>query len=61
MVIVKVETVSGSKVRQMLTMPDGSREFIQSEDWTRKAAKEALELLEQVYGFKRSSVRFQVH
>lgn len=60
-VIVKVESAwAGKKIYQLLTLPDGSRERIESETWNRTAAREALDLLQFVYGFDRRAVRFDV-
>lgn len=38
----------------------GFRDSVSFEDWGRKAASASLDLLESVYGFNRSSVRFEV-
>ena len=50
----------GSKYSFRLTMPDGSRESIMGEDWTRKLASRALDIAEHVYGFNRRKIRFRV-
>lgn len=48
----------GEKFTFRLTMPDGSREFVPGETWTRATAAEALNLLEHVYHVPRRTVRF---
>lgn len=59
---VKVEACwNGRDMCQRITMPDGSRETIRRDAWDRKAASEAIDLLEHVYGFGRRNVRFDVH
>ena len=59
---VKVEACWDGKARYYrLTMPGGARERINREVWDRKAASEALNLLENVYHLPRRSVRFNVH
>jgi hypothetical protein len=57
---VKVESTWGSHEGFRLTMPNGDRETLRGFRWTRKLATQALDLLEHVYGFQRSSVRFDV-
>ena len=49
----------GNKYSFRLTMPDGSRESIGGQDWTRKVARTALDLLQNVYGYERRKVRFR--
>ncbi len=39
--------------------PRAHQEFIRRETWDRQAAAEALDLLENVYGFNRRSIRFK--
>lgn len=59
---VKVEAcwAGSDKHRFRLTLPGGARESVPGDTWNRAKAKEALDLLEQVYGLPRSKVRFQV-
>lgn len=56
-IVIAVErTLNGFR----LTIPDKGREFFRSDGfWTRKIAAEALDLLENVYGFERTAVRFR--
>lgn len=57
--IIKVERCTGNVFR--LTTPCGSREFVcheEGDSWSRKHATEALNIFERVYGYKRSSIRF---
>lgn len=57
---IKVERCLGNKFR--LTTPCGSRESISHDEgdtWSRKYATQALNLFERVYGYKRSSIRFE--
>lgn len=59
--IVKVERCSRYF---RLSMPDGAREFISYDDrydswWCRHYATLALNVLENVYGFNRRSIRFE--
>ena len=47
-----------------LTLPDGGREFIDYQDnhgewWCRAYATQALNLLENVYGYVRRTIRFE--
>ncbi len=60
--IIKVESTwsGGEKHGFRLTTPDGSREQVSGFQWSRKLATEALNLFEHVYGYKRSSIRFEV-
>jgi hypothetical protein len=62
--IIRVENcVHGSRWNFRLTMPNGNRECIpheEGENWNRKFASEALDLLESVYGCVRSNIRFNV-
>lgn len=48
----------GKNIYFRLTMPNGEREFVRQETWTRKTATEALDLLEGVYGYCRQAIRF---
>jgi hypothetical protein len=57
---IQVQAVFGGSLRHQITMRDGSREYIRTERWDRKAATEALDLLEYVYHFKRQNIRFEV-
>lgn len=57
--IIKVERCTGNVFR--LTAPCGSREFVshdEGDSWSRKYATDALNIFEHVYGYKRSSIRF---
>lgn len=61
---IKVERVYsriGDQYR--LTFPDGARAFIigNGGNWTRAHSRLALNILEHIYGVKRSSVRFIHH
>lgn len=60
--IVKVESCWGGGDRyQRLTLPDGLRLTIQKEDWNRKAASEALDLIGvERPRVLRKSIRFNV-
>lgn len=59
--IVHVEACwAGKEPYQRLTLPDGSRDRIERDTWDRKAATEALDLLENVYHLERRKIRFQV-
>lgn len=58
--IIKVERCWGNYFR--LTTPCGHREAIshdEGESWSRKHATQALNLFERVYGYNRSSIRFE--
>ena len=59
---IKVEACwnGGNKYTYRLTMPDGSREFVTGAVWTRKLASGALDMLANVYGYRRQSIRFAV-
>lgn len=57
---IKVERCWGNYFR--LTTPCGNRELIpyeEGESWSRKYATQALNMFMSVYGFKRSSIRFE--
>lgn len=59
--IIKVERCWGNTFR-LTTPPCGSRESIsydEGDTWCRKYATQALNLFERVYGYKRSSIRFE--
>lgn len=58
--VVRVERCwgGGDKYYFRLTMPNGSRECISGEKWTRAVASEALDLLEGVYHLPRRNIRF---
>lgn len=43
-----------------LTMPTGERESITGQSWTRTVAGRALDMLVNLYGYNRRSVRFDV-
>lgn len=44
-----------------LTLPDGSRECLRGEYWSRALAREALDKLVSLYGLRRSAIRFDHH
>jgi hypothetical protein len=50
----------GKSLYFRLTLPDGSRETVGGERWTRSVASEALDLLEALYHLKRRSIRLDV-
>ncbi len=56
--IIKVERCWGGKF--MMETPDGKREFIRAETWTRRESRQALDLYENVYHFQRSKIRLQI-
>lgn len=60
--IVKVEACwsGGNKYTFRLTLPNGTRESVTGQTWTRALASEALDLLANVYGYNRRAVRFAV-
>jgi hypothetical protein len=49
---------NGNRVYFRLTTPDGSRDRIETERWTRQTAAEARDLCAKVYGLERSLIRF---
>lgn len=55
---IKVTPCYGSRPYFRLTLPDGSRENIPGDTWTRATAAEALDILQHVYGLDRAAVRF---
>ena len=57
---IKVEACWGGGERHYfrLTMPGGYREFVTGYRWTRRQAKNALDLAEHVYHMDRPRVRF---
>jgi len=57
---VKVESCwgGGDRFYFRLILPDGSREHVPGERWCRKVASDALDVLENVYGYARGRVRF---
>lgn len=59
---IKVESCwgGGERFSFRLTFPDGSRESISGDTWTRKTASQALDIAEHVYGYDRRNVRFEV-
>ncbi len=59
---IKVEACwNGHQTQFRLTNPKGERETITAFYWDRDAAKRALNLYENVYGYKRANIRFEVH
>lgn len=59
--IVRVEMCwNGRNLRARLTLPDGSRESVPCEAWSRRCATKALDIIENVYGLKRRNIRFQL-
>lgn len=58
---IRVESVwDGRNVKFGITLPSGGREYVRGDCWNRSTAKEALDLLERVYGYKRSNIRFRI-
>jgi hypothetical protein len=56
---IKVERCWGGRdLYFRLYLPNGEREFVRRDRWDRQAAKEALNLLEGVYGYERTAIRF---
>jgi hypothetical protein len=56
---VKIERCfAGGNFYFRLVLPNGQRERINEENWTRKVSSEALDLLESVYGFQRNKIKF---
>ena len=51
----------GDRFTFRLTLPDGSREIVSGQEWNRRTASEALDVLESVYHLKRTAIRFVVH
>ena len=60
--IIKVESCWGGNNHYTfrLTTPDGSREYVRGDEWSRKLASEALDIFEKVYGLSRRKIRFDV-
>jgi hypothetical protein len=60
---IKVESCwsGGDKYAFRLTLPNGEREHIGGDKWTRFHASQALDLLESVYGLNRKNIRFRHH
>jgi len=58
-IIIKVERVSPGDRWQMET-PDGKREVLRAESWTRVQSSEALDLFENVYHYPRQAIRFDI-
>lgn len=58
---IKVEGVCGSKLGYRMTDPQGRRETVSGVLWTRTLAKKALDIWENVYGYKRRNIRFIHH
>ena len=61
---IKIEHCYGSGFYWLLNCPGGMRERIADKDgrgkWTRAMARAALDILENLYGLKRKSVRFEI-
>lgn len=63
---VRVEQCCGDRLYFRITLPpqahslNSPREFVVGDEWDRRTATEALDLLENVYGFKRANIRFKV-
>lgn len=57
---INVEFCNGgnNKFYFRLIFKNGKREFVNSESWNRKTASKALDLLQNVYGLKRKSIKF---
>lgn len=51
----------GNRSYFRLTLPNGERELLRGDTWTRKIASEALDIAERLYGANRNSVRFIHH
>lgn len=58
---IQVQPEFAGSLRFRLTTPDGKREYVRGEKWTRKLASEALDLYQYVYKFKRKNIRFVHH
>lgn len=59
--IIKVEACWGGHNSYFrINLPDGRRERVSGDNWDRSTAKETLDLLERVYGYKRSNIRLLV-
>lgn len=43
-----------------LLLPDGNREAVAGHTWDRRTAREALDILERIYGLKRANIRFHI-
>lgn len=52
---------AGTRCYFRLTLPDGSRECLRGEYWSRALSSEALDKLEALYGLRRSAIRFVHH
>lgn len=50
---------SGDQFDIRLSIPYAGHEYIDGREWTRKTAKEALDLLEKVYHIPRKTIRFR--
>jgi len=61
-IVVVVESTWGGGDRYgfRLTLPNGAREQIMAFKWRRAQSIEALNLLEHVYGYRRSDIRFDI-
>lgn len=56
--IIKVDRIFNGGLR--FTNKQGQREFLPYKEWTRKAASDALDIYEHVYGYKRENVKFDI-
>lgn len=59
MILIKVERIWPGD-RWQLQTPEGKREIIRAEKWTRAQSREALDLFENVYNYPRKKIRFDV-
>ena len=61
---IRIEHCFGSGFYWRMNCPNGMREIIADKDgrgkWTRAMASMALDILENLYGLKRKSVRFEI-
>jgi len=56
---VKVESCfNGHKIVQRLTMPNSERLILSHEEWSRKVAGEAKDIISLTYNVKRQNIRF---
>jgi len=58
-ITIKVERCWPSN-RWQMTTPDGQRETLYAEEWTRKESSWALDLFEKVYHYRRKDIRFDI-
>lgn len=58
---IRVQTCwNGRNILFRIKLPAGGHESIAADQWDRKTASKALDLLQNVYGLKRQNVRFYV-